>query len=127
MSPARPATQSQAGFSLVETLIATAIVATMSLMFYQSVTVNARALNAIGDRRAAALVAQSALDLAVAGSSSRDLPRSGIDGQMRWQIDIETFQPRTGAAPPLELITVTVTPNRALRPVLRLRSLRLGR
>lgn len=116
----------QAGFSLVETLIAMAIIATMMAMTFAGIAVNARTTQAMLDRRAAVMVAKSALDMAMAGDGRGDMPGSGSDGHLRWQISVEPYLPRVDAAPPLDLVTVTVTPQGSGRAILQLRTLRVG-
>ena len=116
----------QAGFSLVETLIAMAIIATMMAMTFGGIAVNARTTQAMLDRRAALMVAKSALDMAMASDCRGDMPMSGSDGQLRWQISVEPYQPRVDTAPPLDLVKVTVTPLGSSRAILQLRTLRIG-
>lgn len=111
-----------AGFGLVETLIAMAIVAVMMAAMFQSISINARATSAMHDRRKAVLVAKSALDAAIVAQS---VSLRGVDGSMQWQIVVEPYQPAAGSAPAIDLMTVTVS--QAGTPLLRLRSLRIGR
>jgi len=118
---------SETGFGLVETLIAVAIIATVTIVTFQSIVMNARAMQAVEDRRTAVLVAKSALDAAVGGSVGIDGPRSGNDGRMHWQVAVTPFQSRLGNAPPLDLITATVTLQGTERPILQLRTLKIGR
>jgi Tfp pilus assembly protein PilX len=113
------------GFGLVETLIATAIIAAMMAMMFEGISLNARATTAMIDRRRAVLIAKSALDTAVIARSGL-APSRGVSGTMQWQIAVEPYQPSTGNAPALELITVTVVRAGTTRPLLRLRSLRLS-
>ncbi len=127
MRTPRPQEMLEAGFSLVETLIAIAIIATMLAMTFGGIALNARTTQAMLDRRAAVMVAKSALDMAVASDGRGDMPGSGTDGQLRWQIMVEPYQPRVDSAPPLDLVTVTVTPLRSNRAILQLRTLRIGR
>jgi hypothetical protein len=116
----------QTGFSLVETLIAMAIMATMMAMTFGGIAVNARMTQAMLDRRAAVMVAKSALDMAMASDGRGDMPMSGSDGQLRWQISVEPYQPQVEAAPRLDLVKVTVTPLGSSRAILQLRTLRIG-
>ena len=116
----------QDGFALVETLIATAIIAVMTAAFFQVVAGHARSVQTISERRAAVLVARSALDAAV-GDNEDIVPRRGTDSRLQWRVTINPYEPRTGGAPPLELVTVTVAPVGGDRAILQLRSLRTGR
>lgn len=126
MNMRRSRASSEAGFSLVETLIAMAIIAAMMAMTFGGIAINARTTQKMLDRRAAVMVAKSALDLAVGSDRSAEVTRSGTDGNLRWQIGVESYQPRVDKAPPLELVTVTVSPVGSDRPVLQLRTLRIG-
>lgn len=114
------------GFSLVETLIATAIIATMAAVTFQAIAANAQATQAIVDRRAAVMLAKSALDLGMAGIGVRSEAQGQTVGSLTWSLSIEPYQPRTDTAPPLDRITVTVRHVASGRAVLRLTSLKLG-
>jgi type II secretory pathway pseudopilin PulG len=118
--------RTEAGFALVETLIAAAIIATMTGVFFQIIASHAHSVQAMADRRAAAMVARSALDAAI-GDNEGILARRGTDSRLQWQVTIDPYEPRAGTAPPLDIVTVTVTVTGARRPVLRLSSLRVGR
>lgn len=93
------------GFSLVEALIALAIIAAMTAMLAETTAQDARARHAVRDRRDALLVARSALDRAVTG----DHTDTGQWQALTWHIE---RQPYGGADPfnhaPLEQVTVTV-------------------
>jgi type II secretory pathway pseudopilin PulG len=114
----------EAGFGLIETLIAMAIVTVMIALVFESISANASATNAMIDRRRAALVAKSALDVATIG---RDAPLQGVAGTMRWRVAVEPYQDAAGRGPRLELITVTVSKASGAKPLLQLRTLRVGR
>jgi type II secretory pathway pseudopilin PulG len=114
----------EVGFGLVETLIAMAIVAAMTAMVFNTITLNARTIAAVTERRAAGLLATSALDMAIGGT---EVAQSGQSGALRWRVDVEPYQPASSGIPALDLITVTVSPVASNRVVLRLRSLRIGR
>ena len=124
MSEGRSAAHGQSGFSLVETLIATAIIAGMTMMAFQTISANAQATRLMIDRRAAVLVAKSALDSAI---GSTDMARTGVSGALQWRLSVEPYQPRANGAPPLDRVTVIVASAQSGRSVLRLSSLRVGR
>ncbi len=124
MSKGRSAAHGQSGFSLVETLIATAIIAGMTMMAFQTISANAQATRLMIDRRAAVLVAKSALDSAI---GSTDMARTGASGALQWRLSVEPYQPRANGAPPLDRVTVIVASAQSGRSVLRLSSLRVGR
>lgn len=114
----------EAGFGLVETLIAMAIVAAMTAMVFNAISLNARMITAMTERRSAVLLATSALDMAIGGT---EIAQSGQSGALRWRVAVERYQPASGEAPALDLVTVTVSQAATNRAVLRLRSLRIGR
>ncbi len=117
----------EAGFGLIETLIALAIIATAMGVTFQVLALNARATQAMIDRRMAVLVAKSALDGAIGANATNNDQQAGVSGALRWRVAVQPYQPRSGTAPALDLVTVTVQRADTNRPVLRLRSLRLGR
>lgn len=114
------------GFGLVETLIATAIIATMAAVTFAAIAANARATGLIVERRAAVMLAKSALDLGMAGIGNRNEVQGQTVGALTWSLSVEPYQPRTDTAPPLDRITVTVRQVASGRTVLRLSSLKLG-
>lgn len=118
---------SEAGFGLIETLIALAIIATIMGVTFQTLASNARTTQTMIDRRMAVLVAKSALDGAIGANATSNERQAGIAGSLRWRVGVQPYLSRSGTAPALDLITVTVERADTNRPVLRLRSLRLGR
>lgn len=117
----------ETGFGLIETLIALTIIAAIMGVTFQSLTSNARAAQGMIDRRMAVLVAKSALDGAIGANAASNARQGGISGTLRWQVGVQPYLPRSGTAPALDLVTVTVIRADTNRPVLQLRSLRLGR
>ena len=114
------------GFGLVETLIATAIIATMAAVTFAAIAANARATRLIVERRAAVMLAKSALDLGMAGIGNRSEVQGQTAGALTCSLSVEPYQPRTDTAPPLDRITVTMRQAASGRAVLRLSSLKLG-
>lgn len=95
----------EAGFSLIEALIALGIVAAITAAFFQTVGQNALASRGANDRREALLVAQSVIDRAVAG----ERVTSGRDGELHWQVNRSRSEQSTALdAHPLERVRVTV-------------------
>lgn len=95
----------EAGFSLIEAVIALAIIAAMVAALLFTVTGDARARMMVRQRRTALMVAQSQLDLAGSG-------QAGDSGQLldlTWHIDRESYaQSEAFAQNRLEQLTVTV-------------------
>jgi prepilin-type N-terminal cleavage/methylation domain-containing protein len=104
MMPCR-ATPAEQGFSLIETLIALAIVAGMSALLVDSAIGQARSRAALRERREGLLLAQSALDTAY----DPNAPEGGTWHDYRWRIaragqgNGDPFDPH-----PLERVAVVV-------------------
>lgn len=126
MTKARTALRDERGFGLVETLIATAIIATMAAATFAAIAANARTTQLIVDRRAAVMLAKSALEFGMAGVGNRNEAQGQTVGTLTWSISVEPYQPRTETAPSLDRVTVTVRQSASRRAVLRLSSLKLG-
>ncbi len=100
----------EAGFSLIEALIALAIIAAMTGALVETIVTDAHARLAVQQRRAALLIAQSALDRA-RGGEAVDFGRFQASGPpLTWHIDREPYQDHAVpfAATRLERLTVTV-------------------
>jgi prepilin-type N-terminal cleavage/methylation domain-containing protein len=101
----------EAGFSLIEALIALAIIAAMAGALVETLVTDAHARLAVQQRRAALLVAQSALDRA-RGGEPVDSGRFQAGGPpLAWHIDRAPYEDNAVpfAATRLERLTVTVT------------------
>lgn len=114
------------GFALVEALVALAIIAAMSGLFYQTLSSSAHASRGIEARRLAVLVAQSQLAAAEAGAI-----RSGDEGDsagMHWTVAVEPWDQgaRSGSLA-LERVQVSVTAPGSSQPVVALESLRASK
>lgn len=117
-----PTASHEAGFSLVEALIALAIIATMTAAFVGTVGQDARMSAAADQRASAALVARSALDRALAGDPAADGEIAGL----HWHVGRHPF----GASDPLdraplEEVSVAVTLAGSARPLIVLSSVRV--
>lgn len=100
----------QEGFSLIEALIALAIIAAMTGALVETMTADAHARFAVQQRREALLYAQSALDRA-RGGERVDFGRSqGLGSELTWHIAREPYEQNAVpfAATRLEQLTVTV-------------------
>lgn len=93
------------GFSVVEALIALAIIAAMTLTLFAAITANARARMMVRERRMALILAQSRLDDTVDGQSETQ----GQWADLVWQVDRESYgNSASFSRNRLELVTVTV-------------------
>jgi prepilin-type N-terminal cleavage/methylation domain-containing protein len=118
---ARPCPHDQ-GFSLIETLIALAIVAATTAALVDTTAQDARTRLAVQHRREALLVAQSALDQ----TSDVNAPSSGQWRGYQWTVSRQPFQL---ADPldrhPLEQLTVVVGWVGDRREIVRLNTVRI--
>jgi type II secretion system protein I len=99
-------TAGERGFSLVEVLIALAIIAAMTGVLAQTVAQDAHIRHTMRERRLALMLAQSALDRTVAGDQSD----SGQWGELAWHVERSPYgavDPLDRA--PLEQVTASVT------------------
>lgn len=115
----------EAGFTLPEALVATAIVAAMLGVTLGVVQDNARAARINEERRAALLVAQSQLAAAQVAIPGRFANVEGEAGSIRWTVRIEPFRGAL-SSPPLDRITVTAGTGPSGAPLVELSSLRVG-
>lgn len=119
-------TDAQAGFSLIEALIALAIIAAMTGALVETVAADAHARFAVTQRRAALLIAQSALDRARGGEAVDSGHSSGPGPELLWHIDRQPYEEGSVpfAATRLEQLTVTVA-DADRHPLVRLASVRI--
>lgn len=97
----------QRGFSVVEALIALAIIAAMTAALVFTVAADAHARLMVRERRAALMLAQSQLDRARGGEINID---DGQWGNLSWHIDREAYGGAAAFAHNrLEQVTVTVS------------------
>jgi len=100
------------GFSLVEALVALAIIAAVTGALANTIAVHARTRAAMAQRRTALMVAQSALARVATGDQADD----GQSGDLAWHVERQPYDAggQVGAgqtfatAVPLEHISVTV-------------------
>lgn len=118
----------EAGFTLVETLVAFAIMASMLALTYGAIQASVHRTTTIRDERLALPVAQSVLarvggDVALAPG----VLDGSTDGQS-WRLVISPFEGEVRATdgPPLLDVRVQVHPEARARPVVELHSLRLA-
>ncbi len=114
------------GFTLVETLIALAIIAAALAGTLRVVVAQARATRSVDDRRMAMLVAQSQLSAITAASDTGQFETRGRTSGVDWRVALSPY-PTVYANPRVEQITVTAGVGPAGRPLVTLRSLQLAR
>lgn len=114
------------GFSLVETLIALAIIAGALAATLQVVVSQARATRTVDDRRIAMLVAQSQLAAIAAAADTGQFETRGRTSGIDWRVQIAPY-PTRFARPKIESITVSAGAGPNGKPLAVLHSLRLAR
>lgn len=88
------------GFTLVEALVAFAILAVVSVAFYEAMGTGFRTFDKAAQIEEAVLAAQSQLDLIVAQRRLPDARQGTIDGtSLRWHLDVRTPRAPDGPSP----------------------------
>jgi type II secretion system protein I len=122
---------SETGFSMVETLVAIAIVSGALGMTMQVITTSARQTKAVEDRRLAMLVAQSQLAAVGAAQNSRFGETQGLSNGVRWRITVKPYPSGVNSPVRLEEVTVTTAIDEkgvaSKRDLFTLRTLRVAR
>lgn len=112
-----------AGFAIVEVVVAAAIVAGMMALTYRAIVANAQAARMVAERRTAAMIAQSVLAQATASPDAASLARTGRAGDLTWQVARLGYE--SGGGAPLERVAVRVSNARGT--LITLDTLRLAR
>lgn len=100
------------GFTLVEVLVAFAILALSFAALMQAFSGGLRLLSASGARTEALRLAESRLSEAGRSAPLAPGTASGEEGRYRWRLDVTPYDDGEGAAaqlPPVYLVTVTVS------------------
>lgn len=120
------ATSSQAGFSLVETLVALAVIACMSAMLFDSVSTHSLAGDRTAQKREAILLARSLLAHASIASGPGELADSGRQGGLTWRYTHRPVRAEArDSAAALQHIRIDVLDRETGRRLLRVETLRL--
>lgn len=91
------------GFVLLETLVATAIVAMLLAALFNAATTEARAARRVADTRAALMVARSQLDAVGSAIPLRPGLTRGLDGPLAWTVAVERYGRGTAAGAPMRV------------------------
>ncbi len=118
---------SSQGFALVESLIATAIVAAALGVTWQVVETGARQARGVENRRLSILVAQSQLAAVGAAQNSRFGETRGVTDGVRWRIGVRPYAQDAASAVKLEQVTVVTGMDADGRDLFSLSTLRLAR
>lgn len=95
------------GFALIETLIATAIIAAMLGLTFQTMQNQARGARMVEDRRKAMLVAQSQLAAIGASNSTAFGETRGVSDGINWRVSVTPY--RSGVSSAVRLQSVRVS------------------
>jgi type II secretory pathway pseudopilin PulG len=126
------ASRRNAGFALVEALIAAAILAAMLGAYLASAANAARTEAMIADRREATMIARSALEAASTVGADRQLVADGRDGRFTWRVSITPYagvaagRAAATGGPALQRAVVAVYADGNERPLVTLATLRLA-
>ncbi len=119
---------SEAGFSLVESLVALAVIASMASLLFEAVSINARAAQHVAQKRAAIMLARSLLAQAVLPSGPDQLEETGQSNDMSWRLSRRSID--RGARNedvPLEEVRIDINERATGRSLTTIRTLRLTR
>lgn len=119
---------SEAGFSLVETLVSLAIIAAMTGLLFDAISTNARAAHHLAQKRAAILLARSLLAQAVVPPGPGELAETGRAQGMSWRLVRRSMG--GGARDegvPLEEVHIEVLDPSTGRPLTSVQTLRMAR
>jgi len=117
----------EAGFGVIESLVACLVVAAMLGAMYETVIAQARAARMVHDRRLSLLVAQSALESVAGPDVGAVTAAHGLQGDIAWSAETTPYAggARDGDAT-LERVTVRAGPV-GQSPLVTLSTLRLSR
>ena len=117
---------SEQGFSLIETLVALAVIAGMSAMLFESVSTHAQAANRMAQKREAILFARSLLAQASIAAGPGELAGSGRWRDLSWRFTRRSIDggARDSAAA-LQQVRIDILDRETGRRIVRVETLRL--
>jgi type II secretory pathway pseudopilin PulG len=115
------------GFALVETLVATAIIAAMLGVTFQSIESGAQQTRMIEDRRQAMLIAQSQLTAVGSAQSTSLGETSGLTSGIRWRLLVEPYRANQQSGAKLEQVSVIAGLANEKRDLVILKTIRVSR
>lgn len=122
------ATRAEAGFSLVETLVALAVIAAMAGMAFQTMGSAAQAGATLAQRREAMLLAQSLLAQAGVRAAAARLADRGRWNDLVWRIERRAAPANArDSGPGLEAMRIEIADAATGRRLASVRTLRLAR
>jgi prepilin-type N-terminal cleavage/methylation domain-containing protein len=116
------------GFSLVETLVALAVIAAMTAMLFDTLSANALLAQRLAHRREAVMLARSLLDQAVLPGAGGVRADNGQWQGLAWQVNRRPIEAGARASgPPLEQVQIVVAEAASGHRLATARTLRLRR
>ncbi len=117
----------QAGFAIVETLVASAIIAAMLGVTYQAMQTSARQCRMVEDRRLATLVAQTQMAAIGASVTGNFGETRGTTSGVDWRIVAVPYRADGANSGRIKLDLISVSAGLGNRELVTLRTLRLSR
>ena len=117
----------ESGFALAETLVATAIIAAMLGVTFQSIETGARQTRLVEERRKAMLVAQSQLTAVGSAQSTSFGETNGITSGIRWRLSVQPYRANEPSGARLEAVSVTAGLASDKRDLVVLKTIRVAR
>ncbi len=114
------------GFALVETLVASAIIAGMLGLTFQSIETATRHTRMIEDSRLAMMIAQSQMTAIGAAQSASFGEARGVTSGVAWRMSARPYRANVTSAIKLDLITVSARPVGGARDLVVLKTLRVS-
>lgn len=119
---------SEAGFSLVETLVALTVIAGMAGLLFDTIAANARAARQLEQKRAAILLAHSLLAQAALPPGAGELAPEGSAQGLGWRFTHRAFgSGARSVGVPLEEVRIDILDRTSGRRLTSVRTLRLVR
>lgn len=118
----------EAGFSLVETLVTLAVIASMAAVLFEAMSTHARAAHYVAEKRSAIMLARSLLAQATIAPGPGQLGETGQSNGMAWRLVRRSVgQGARDESAPLEEVRLEVVDVTSRRHLVSVRTLRLAR
>jgi type II secretory pathway pseudopilin PulG len=117
----------ESGFALAETLVATAIIAAMLGVTFQSIEASARQTRLVEDRRQAMLVAQSQLTAVGSAQSTSFGETNGVTNGILWRLSVKPYRADQPSGARLEEVSIIAGLAKDKRDLVVLKTIRVAR
>ena len=117
----------EAGFSVIEALVALAIIAAMTGSFFSVIALDASATQKAAEKRLAGQLAGSLLAQSQFTGTASALSDTGTQNGLTWRSETTAYGGNARAGgPPVEMVRITIV-GRSSKPVFELQTLRFAR